>query len=273
MKMRNSVFGILVFMLAACDKEGQVAFTDSPVIEGYEQPGEVFSIKISRQVPFAANAEYSEDDLDELSISVHSALSDQSYLLQPAGDGIYVNTALIVTAGDEYTLTFEYNGKTVSAYTYVPAPPQNFAQSVTSVEIEKIEIGNGPPSGGGGFGGQVDPVEFTWDNPDESYYLIIVENIESDPEATVDFGDEEPPSFVFRKTPTSSNSEFIQTREFQYYGTHRVILYHVLPDYAALYDDSNNSSLNLTNASGSITNGYGIFTGMNSDTLYVEVTE
>ncbi len=263
--------GILFFTLIGCDKEEQIAFTDSPVIEGYEHPGEVFSVKISRQVPFEEEASFSADDLEALTISVYSKLFSQTYVLKSIGEGVYVDSALIVTPGDEYTLTFDYNGKTISAYTYVPLPPQNFTQSVTSIQIEKIEIGSGPPSGGGGIGTQADPIEFTWDNLDDSYYLIIVENIESDPEPTVDFGDEDPPSFSFRKTPTSSNSEFIQTREFQYYGTHRIILYHVLADYAALYDESNNSSLNLTNASGSITNGYGIFTAMNSDTLYVEV--
>ncbi|MBI3134426.1 MAG: DUF4249 family protein [Bacteroidetes bacterium] len=272
MNLKRISTGILVFTLAGCDKEEQIAFTDSPVIEGYEHPGEVFSIKISRQVPFEEDVQYSADDLEALAISVHSALYGQTYSLTSIGGGVYVDSTLVVAAGDEYTLIFEYNGKAVSAYTYVPLPPQNFTQSVTSIQIEKIEIGSGPPAGGGGFS-QPEPIEFKWDNTDESYYLIIVENIESDPEATVDFGDEEPPSFSFRKTPTSSNSEFIQAREFQYYGTHRIILYHVLPDYAALYDDSDNSSLNLTNASGSVTNGYGIFTGMNSDTLYVEVTD
>jgi hypothetical protein len=61
--------------------------------------------------------------------------------------------------------------------------------------------------------------------------------------------------------------------DFQYYGTHRIILYHVLPDYATLYDSNSTSSQNLSNPSTSILNGYGIFTGLNSDTLFVEVTE
>jgi len=54
---------------------------------------------------------------------------------------------------------------------------------------------------------------------------------------------------------------------------HRIILFHVLPDYASLYDEKISSSQNLTNPSTSITNGYGIFTGLNSDTLYIRVNE
>lgn len=52
-----------------------------------------------------------------------------------------------------------------------------------------------------------------------------------------------------------------------------IILYHVLPDYASLYEENTTSSKNLTNPSTSITNGYGIFTGLNSDTLYIDAEE
>jgi len=65
----------------------------------------------------------------------------------------------------------------------------------------------------------------------------------------------------------------INAMEFEYFGTHRIIIYHVLPDYADLYEQNSTSSQNLENPSTSISNGYGIFTGLNSDTLYLEVTE
>jgi hypothetical protein len=102
---------------------------------------------------------------------------------------------------------------------------------------------------------------------------MVVENIEETPDPISDFGDEEPPGNRFRKSPTNSNSEMLRTFDFQYFGKHRIILYHVLPDYATLYEQNSSSSLNLTNPSSSITNGYGIFTGLNSDTLYILVKE
>jgi hypothetical protein len=77
----------------------------------------------------------------------------------------------------------------------------------------------------------------------------------------------------FRKTPTNSNFDQIKGSDFTYYGRHRVILYHVLSDYATLYQQNSNSSQNLINPSSAIVNGYGIFTGINSDTLYVVVKE
>ncbi len=116
-----------------------------------------------------------------------------------------------------------------------------------------------------------DPVKITWDNPDGSYYLIVVENLETTLEPIRDFGGKEPPGHRFKKSPTNSSSEEIREMDFQYFGMHRIILNHVLPDYAALYKQSSTSSQNLTNPSTSITNGYGIFTGLNSDTLYLNI--
>ena len=88
-----------------------------------------------------------------------------------------------------------------------------------------------------------------------------------------DFGDQTPPGNFFKKSPTNSNTEQIRAMDFQYYGKHRFILFHVLPDYAALYNQTSTSSQNLSNPSTSITNGYGIFTGLNTDTLYIDVKE
>jgi hypothetical protein len=59
---------------------------------------------------------------------------------------------------------------------------------------------------------------------------------------------------------------------FEYLGTHRIILYRILPDYSALYDVNSNSSQNLTSPDSDIENGLGIFTGINADTLWVEVS-
>jgi hypothetical protein len=118
-----------------------------------------------------------------------------------------------------------------------------------------------------------DPVTLTWDNEDDSYYIVVIENMESTLDPIRDFGDDTPPGNIFRKPPTTSSGLQLRPQEFQYFGKHRLILYHVLPDYASLYSEKTTSSQNLTNPSTSIMNGYGIFTGLNSDTLYLKVNE
>ncbi len=251
----------------SCEKSEVSEFDDTPIIEGYPRPGEYLTVKISRQIPFSGSVQYSNDDINNLTLTV--TYSGGTHVLTPLGNGVYIDSSIIAMEGENYSISFEFNSKLVTAYTYIPSKPQNMTQSATEIAIEKVDSASGPPS----QTSMPDPIEINWTNTDGSYYLILVENIESDLEPIRDFGDEDPPGNAFRKSPTNLGVEEIQAMEFQYYGTHRIVLYHVLPDYATLYDENSSSSQNLSNPSTSITNGYGIFTGLNADTLYVEVTE
>ena len=47
---------------------------------------------------------------------------------------------------------------------------------------------SGPPSGG--MGSMPEPVTLTWDNDDASYYIVIIENMETTLDPISDFGDE-----------------------------------------------------------------------------------
>lgn len=257
---------LLIFIGTGCEKKEVSEFTDTPIIEAYLVPGELLSVQISRQIPFTDDVEYTADDLENLTVIL--SYDGGVHTLESLGDGLYIDSALVVTEGTTYAISFQFNGKTVSAYTYIPVKPLEMTQSVTSIAIEKQDSTSGPPSQS-----MPDPVEISWSNTDGSYYLLVVENMEEELEAIRDFGDDAPPGNRFRKSPTTLGLEEIRAMDFQYYGTHRIILYHVLPDYATLYEDNSTSSQNLTNPSTSIVNGYGIFTGLNADTLYIEVTE
>jgi len=259
---------ILAFLFNGCEKIETSEFTDSPIIESYLLPGEYANVKISRQLPFSSDVSYSSDDIDNLVVQI--TLNNTTYIMQPIGDGIYIDSMLIISENNIYYLDFQFNSKNVTAYTYVPSKPTNVTQSVTQITIQSFDPSSGPPTGGFTM---PDPIEISWSNPDNSYYLIVVENIEEILNPIRDFGDNTPPGNFFRKQPTNNSSEVINSMEFQYYGTHRIIIYHVLPDYAALYDENSSSSQNLSNPSTSIFNGYGIFTGLNSDTLWLEVSD
>jgi hypothetical protein len=271
MKPKNSIvalnFILILLCSAGCRKEDVIAFTDAPVIESYLRPGADLNVNIRRQIPFSSGVTYSSDDINNLTVQV-IINNSVIHTLQPLGNGQYTDNSHTVAEGDSYTLSFRFDSKDVTAYTYVPARPANAVQSVTDIYIERMDSTSGPPTGG-----MPDPVEITWDNPDGSYYLIVVECVENVLDPIRDFGDDGPPSNIFRKQPTNGSSEEIRPMEFQYYGTHRVTIYHVLPDYASLYDQNSSSSQNLTNPSTSIINGYGIFTGLNSETLWIEVRE
>ncbi|MBL7934691.1 MAG: hypothetical protein JNM51_02650, partial [Bacteroidia bacterium] len=255
-------------LVTGCKKEENKEFTDFPIIESYLQAGSFLNVKISRQIPFSSGVTYSSDDINNLTLKVE--YNNATHILEPLGDGKYIDSSIIVTEGATYNLSFMFNSKNVSAYTYVPVKPINVSQSTTSLTIAQVTVGSGPPSGGFTM---PDPVKISWTNSDASYYLITVENLETTLTPIRDFGDNAPPTNIFKKSPTNSNSEEIRSFEFQYYGTHRIVIYHVLPDYATLYNQNSTSSQNLTNPSTSIVNGYGIFTGLNSDTVYVEINQ
>lgn len=260
------VSGLLVLTTACSDDSGS-AFTDFPVVEAYLLPGDSVAVKISRQLPFSTDVAYSADDIENLSVSL--TIEGSALLLTPGDSGWYYGYRPGLGEGDSLRLSFTFDERPVTAFTYIPSKPTSLAQTASKMYVPRMDSTSGP----GSMGSMSDPVSITWDNEDASYYMVVVENIEETPDPIRDFGDEEPPGNRFRKSPTTSATEMIRPFDFEYFGRHRVIVFHVLPDYATLYEQSTNSSLNLRNPSTSITNGYGIFTGLNSDTLYINVVE
>jgi hypothetical protein len=272
MRLRNLLLlSVLVAGLNSCIERDNSEFTDIPIIESYLKPGYCLSLTVSRQIPFSSDVIYSSDNIDNLTITITN--DDMDYVLEPVGGGVYTDSTLIIEEGERYDLSFVFNSMLVSAYTEVPLKPVNFAQSDNKISVMRMDSAS-VPTGGGGMWDIPESLELTWDNDDDSYYIVVVENIEVTLDPVRDWGDdEERPEGRFKKSPTTSAGLQMRPQEFQYFGTHRLILYHVLPDYASLYDDKTASSQNLTNPSTSITNGYGIFTGLNADTLYLEVKE
>jgi hypothetical protein len=269
MKYTSAIIFMLIPVLMTSCNNDEPEFTDTPIVESYLCPGKHPSVKISRQIPFSTGVIYSSDDIDSLPVEL--TFNSETHILKPEGNGEYTDSSIVVTEGVDYSLSFVFNSKNVSAFTTVPLRPVNFSQSSASISVIRMDSTSGPPSGGP-FG-MPEPIQLTWDNDDISYYIVVIENMENTLDPIRDFGDREPPGNMFRERPTTSSGLELRPQEFQYFGKHRLILYHVLPDYASLYDSKISSSQNLTNPSTSIINGYGIFTGLNADTLYVQVNE
>lgn len=273
MKTRNIILiAVLVFAaVASCNKKDNSEFSDIPIIEGYLRPGGYAKLTVSRQIPFSSDVTYSSDDIDNLSITIRNNNTD--YVMTPLGNGSYIDSSLVILQGERYDLSFMFNSKHVQAYTTIPEKPADFEESATSISVMRMDS-TSVPTGGGGQWTMPTPVDLTWSNDDGSYYIVVAENMESVLDPVRDFGDStDIPKGRFNKAPTTSSGLEMRPQEFTYFGRHRMILYHVLPDYASLFDQNSSSSLNLTNPSTSITNGYGIFTGLNADTLYLTVKE
>lgn len=267
------LFASIIFLFYACEKQTiEDVESKTAVVEGYLYAGEsIDSLKITQSFSYA-QLDSNIITLNDLEVKISD--SDNQYALTSIGNGIYQNAELIIENDKSYLLEFDWEGTIISAETYVPLKKE--AQlSLTQVELPKVELGT---FGGGSTAGTTDPIEITWDNNEGDYYYIVIQNIENNPEyvnenvaaAIEASGDES--RFILITEPTNSDFHAINTRrELTQYGTHQIIVFRVNPEYAALYESSGNSTLSLEQPPTNIENGLGIFTGVSSDTLYLEV--
>jgi len=244
-------------------------FQDKAVMEAYLFAGHIPDIKISKLIPFSGSATFSDMDIDKLSIQITEKSTGNIYLLSAMGEGKYKNESLCVKTGESYTVSFPYNGEVVEAATTVPGKPQEVKVTPTSITVTQPGEMSGEP--GGGMGRPSD-ILITWENSEKNYYLVVVQNMETSPVAIYDQDDEDDrPSMNFRSEPTQLDSCKINSMTFQYYGRHRVIVNKIQPEYALLYNNNSNSSQSLSEIHANVTNGFGIFTAINSDTLFVRI--
>ena len=233
------------------------------MVESYLRSGKRIEVLISKEGLFE-NATI--DTIEFIGLTVKIAEGDNEYILQSVGGGKYISDEDVsVTQGKVYSLEFEYEGEHLSASTYVPSKPIGFELSAYEIEIYRP----GPGSTPGTAPTRPEPVDVSWENPDSDYHLVVVTVIEEDPKEIsegVVFR-----SGSFRNEPNTGTSYEINRFSFEYYGMHAVILYKLNSEYATLYEDTGNSSLNLKSPYSNVTNGLGIFTGVNSDTVYLNV--
>ena len=270
-KIIYSVAFALLAILNACTKEIITIDDDSdvPVVEAFLEPGKEVSVKLSKMLPFSEDEYTGSLTIDTAEVYINYNGTD--YLLTPVSDepGKYVSldSALTATAGGSYNLYFSYNGYTITSTTSIPSQPVNVGLSSTTLRIDPTVMGPGSIQ---------DPMTITWENPDNTYYLIVVEYLEStyDP-INENMNLENFDQFQKVSTdPVSVNSYNLDTRQhLVFFGSYKVIIYKVNEEYVNLYENVSQSSLNLTEPLTNIENGLGIFTGINSDTLFLEVKE
>lgn len=256
------VFSIsLLTLIYSCSEiDIRVADSNKAVVEAYLIPGHYISVKVSKQLEYGSSDSVVQP-IEDLSIILNDGTTplNLAYI-----DSAYTcSDSCYIQSDSSYSIEFMYNNCLVSAETYIPPRPDGFSSSASSVSLESFSSGGFPPP-------EPDPIELAWDNPDNGYYMVVAECIESSPQPVYDTSSFRPP-MVFRNTPIQSNYYSLNPRSFSYFGTHYLILYRLNPEYAELYEDNGNSTLNLEEPPGNIENGLGIFTGLNADTIIFEV--
>lgn len=262
-----------MILATACQKiEADTTNQEKPVVEGYLTADHPVSVRVTNEVLFT--------DVDTArgitGLQMQVSVDGQNYPMTEDLYGVYRANSLLVDKSKIYSMQFDYNGKTISSSTTIPGKPVNYKMITTdtskttvphpSDSIMYIKQFN---SGSGTFPAQPLPMQLTWDNPDQSYYLIVVQNIETNPEPINTAPVER--TFILRGNPIQTNIFLLRSRVFQYYGRHWIILHKINAEYAALYQNNGSSSLTIKTPYTNISNGLGIFTGVNSDTVMLRI--
>lgn len=280
-KFRIALGGVLIALvsLTACTDTNQVIFSNQkPVVEAFLAPGKPVSLKLTTVIAYAAT----EDDADSVSrpitgqtIKIHTS-DGKVFTLKEVSEGVYESALTeVVKFGLTYTLDFSYRGLPISATTSIPARPTGFTLSRNVIYRTQIDLSSGTT---GGFrppsGEDRSPIEATWDNPTSDYHFVAFINTETTPTSiTILPATSTQSPFVrrFNNEPTTASTSLIMPQTFQYFGRHYAVLYRLNADYAALYKSTGTTTQNISTPPTAITNGLGVFTGVNADTLIVNV--
>lgn len=276
-------FFLSLFALGCTDTNNVIAPGDKPIITAYLAPGLPISMTVKSEMPYTEDNDGTSKPIEGLAIKITGS-DGQVFNLKSDGSGNYTSakTELIGKAGTKYTLDFDYKGRKVTGTTEIPAKTEGMVLDKVEIARTKIDLSGGgfPGGGGGGFGGpggggdDNTAIKVSWNNPENAYYFLAVESVETSPELIINL-----PSGVsfpnrrFTNSPVVGTSTNAIPNSFSYFGNYNVILYRVGTDYAALYRSSGTTTQNISTPPTSIENGLGIFSGINADTLKFTVTK
>jgi hypothetical protein len=259
---KNCIFiSILFLILYGCDiNSSNNSQKDELVIRAYLYANEpVTDIQITGTIAIGID---SANATPINNANVYLVKEGKKFNLIPsAGDSGYYHyngSDLIIKTGDIFQIYAEYNGQTAHGETEVPPPPENLIISTDTLYITSISEGM-PPS-------RIDSVRIRaqWDSIANASYFIVIENMESDPEAiaTGGFGNRGPSRFLSQ--PMSQSHYSISQMNLSYYGKHKIKIYRINQEYADLYRSRQQDSRDLNEPLTNITDGLGIFSAFNS---------
>lgn len=259
---------------AACETDSNLIEGGiKPVVEAYLVAGKPIAITVKKEIAFTVDNSAVQTPILGLTIKVSG--DGQTYALKSSGNGLYESEKTVkLKVGVTYSLSFDYNGKVISASTSIPTKPIGFKSDLTSIARTKLDLSSGSTNIRNPDGNT--DINLTWSNPTSEYHFVVADNVEVKPESiiilptTSNFQD-----IIrrFRSQPVQGTETRLRSQQFEYFGKHNLILLKVNPDYAALYSSSGTTSQNINTPPTTIANGLGIFTGINADTLSFTVKQ
>jgi hypothetical protein len=218
---------------------------DTPIVESYLEEGKnTLSVKLYTMEVYLGDDYILSKPITGLRLQVNdrdlSETTGGSYTLDLGADTI--------RGLQEYSLWFEYRGKTVRASTRVPQPLSGLTIEPSYLVRESSYY----------WGASDDSTEIvlSWDDPDGSFYQVY---IVSPSASTVNT----PSGPVFGRRmmqPFQGNRHTMRPMDFPLAGYYTLYLYRVNKDYAELYERI--SSTDLANPVSFIDNALGVFTSL-----------
>lgn len=260
------VLAAIVTGFASCQKELMAPMTgeNTAVVEAYLVAGEPSGlVYVSRILPF------SDDTVNIKEMIAGLKLYINGIPLTEIGTGIYkfeLTDGSVINTDSTYILSFEYGGNEVTASTIIPSKPTGFTSSASTIYATRIlDDSTFAP------GSMMDEVEFTWDNDDASYHYLMVEYLEDSADyINANMAEMDLP-FNQATSPTQETYFKVGMQNIRFFGSYRIVLLKVNEEFNDAFTRNGTNSNNLVNPNTNIANGYGLFTGVSSDTVYLEV--
>jgi len=261
-KYISAIFLVFIFTcLTSCLEVEELDIENNFVIEAFLYGGEAIDdIKLKTTYPLDASEDLSEPITNASVILQKDGIA---YELEPSADpGLYNYNGndLTVNSGDMFQIEVNFNNRIATSQTTIPLPPTGVAIDVATQQLREA------------LGDLL--LTVTWDNPNNDWHYIVVENIENVDDAIFPAQVEEAlQNFRFVSEPTQSNSELIIGAGLRHYGTHKVTVYRVNQEYADIFENRTQDSRDLNEPPSNIDNALGIFTGFASESVFFEIVE
>lgn len=275
--MKKSLISLLVaaIIIVGCNKteDDALSLEKIAVVASFLTPNQTPMVILSSAIAYSDDTTTVDDAISGQTLKIST--EEMEYVMTESDTipGTYLESSgnLEIEPGITYQLSFTYKDQDVSSSTIIPFKPENFEISDSTISVERITEDTGP-----GNPPSMEEVELTWDNDDANYYILNIKYLEEEYDTinTVFEIDDAEDRANFSTEPIQTDYFTIRSMQFSFFGKYQVVLSQITPEYAKLYESLSQSSLEgLTEPESNVTNGKGIFTSYNSDTLNIYVYE
>lgn len=196
----------------------------------------------------------------------------QEYQCDPSpGDSGYYHYSgsdLTITAGDEFAIEIEHRDQFLSSQTVVPDTPVGVSISSSVMEVPNFSDRGSMRAW---RSSEDADIVLTWENDDDSWYYVAMQNIDDNPVPIDSWFAERMKDFVF--PPVNGNTFSIRLPLITHLGLHRITVYKVNQEYLDLYESRNQDSRDLNEPLTNIENGLGVFSAFNSASITLNVVQ